>query len=135
MAFDVSELFMVFQQHVLFLKPKAYPQSPTPKQIRYEIDIIGSCVFCLGKAKSSEISKKSSIFPSNGTLYEIKNQMMKVCSTTISVILPNLSIPLGQGLQTLKLRLVCQFTKGMGAQREHNFEMSFVCQPLGKNKT
>lgn len=119
---------MVFQQHVLSLKPKAYPQSPTPKQIRYGNDIIVSCVFCLGKAKSSEISKKSSIFPSNGTLYEIKNQMMKVCSTTISVILPNLSIPLGQGLQTLNLRLVVSLQRVW----EHNFEMSFVCQPLGK---
>lgn len=106
MTFDVSELAMVFQQHALSLNPKAYPQSPTPKQIRCGNDIIVFCVFCLGKAKSSEISKKSSIFLSNGTLYEIKNQMMKVCSTTILVILPNLSIPLGQGLQTLKLRLV-----------------------------
>lgn len=73
MAFDVSELVVVFQQYVLSLKPKAYPQSLTWKQIRYGNDITVSCVFCLGKAKSSEISKKSSIFPSNGTLYEIKN--------------------------------------------------------------
>jgi hypothetical protein len=37
MAFDVSELLMVFQQHVLSLKPKAYPQSPTQNKLDMEM--------------------------------------------------------------------------------------------------